>query len=274
LENGEIFEEDVTREFGSEKNKLVIQPLGIIVLEFLDKHFLSLFAYDYTKELEDDLDKISKGEKDWTSLCYSCNSQLDKLIQGLKDETKMEIQIDDTHSYMIGKYGPVIKQVENINGKEEITFKPIKKDIDIQQIKEGELTVDEIIDTNVKRKQCILGKHGGQDVILHRGKYGLYMTWGENSKQLKDLGNRPIENVSFDEVKQYLEEGSNFIREISASLSIRKSAKGEYLFYKNAKMKKPQFFPLTTFYKETKEDYKTCDLTILKNWIKTTHEIF
>jgi DNA topoisomerase-1 len=273
LVDGEIFEEDVSREFGNEKTKLVIQPLGIIVLEFLDKHFLSLFNYDYTKELEDDLDKISKGEKDWTSICDNCNSQLDKLIQGLKDETKMEIQIDDTHTYMIGKYGPVIKQVENINGKEEITFKPIKKDIDIQQIKEGELTVDEMIDTTVKRKQIILGKHDGQDVILHKGKYGLYMTWGENSKQLKDLGNRPVENVTFDEIKQYLEEGSNFIREISASLSIRKSAKGEYLFYKNAKMKKPQFFPLTTFYKETKEDYKTCDLSILKTWIKNTHQI-
>ena len=48
LENGEIFELETKREFGNEKSKLVIQPLGTIVMEFLDKHFTSLFNYQYT----------------------------------------------------------------------------------------------------------------------------------------------------------------------------------------------------------------------------------
>ena len=39
LENDEISEIEATREFGNEKNKLVLQPLGKIVMEFLDKHF-------------------------------------------------------------------------------------------------------------------------------------------------------------------------------------------------------------------------------------------
>jgi hypothetical protein len=59
LENGEIFELQTQREFGGEKNKLVIQSVGIIVNDFLYKHFPNLFDYDYTMQMENELDKIS-----------------------------------------------------------------------------------------------------------------------------------------------------------------------------------------------------------------------
>ena len=54
LENDEIFEIESKREFGNEKGKLVIQQLGIIVMDFLNKYFDSLFEYNYTKQMEDD----------------------------------------------------------------------------------------------------------------------------------------------------------------------------------------------------------------------------
>lgn len=274
LENGEMFEIETKREFGNEKSKLVIQPLGIIVMEFLDKHFSDLFNYDYTREMEDELDKISKGSTIWYNLCDVCNKQIDKLVDNLKDETKIEMKLDNNNTYLVGKYGPVIKCVEEVDGKEEITFKPIKKDIDIHKIENGDYTIDEIIDTNKTAKsQYILGQHNGKDVILKKGKFGLYITWGENSKTLKELGNRPIENITFDEVKQYLEEGSNLIREVNSSISIRKGPKGDYIFYKNTKMKKPKFFDLKNFYNDVKEDYKICDITILKSWINDKYNI-
>ena len=43
-ESKDIFEIETKREFGNEKGKLVIQPLGIIVIEFLIKKFDILFA--------------------------------------------------------------------------------------------------------------------------------------------------------------------------------------------------------------------------------------
>ena len=274
LENEEIFEILSKREFGNEKNKLVIQPLGIIVMEFLDKHFSNLFNYDYTKEMEDELDKISKGETIWHNLCDTCNKQIDQSVDGLKDETKIEVKIDENNTYLVGKYGPVIKCVEEVDGKEEITFKSIKKDMDIHKIENGEYNIEEIVDTTKKTKsQYILGNHNGKDVILKKGKFGLYITWGENTKNLKEFGNRPIENITFDEVQKYLEEGSNLVREVSANISIRKGPKGDYIFYKTAKMKKPQFFDLKNFYVDVKEDYKICNITILKSWLKDKYNI-
>jgi DNA topoisomerase-1 len=274
LDNGEIFEIETKREFGNEKGKLILQPLGRIVMEFLEKHFNDLFNYDYTSVMENSLDKIAKGQTIWYELCGSCNKEIDNLVDGLKDETKIEIKLDDNNTYMIGKYGPVIKCVEQIEGKEEITFKSIKKDIDIKSLEKDSYTVEELVDTNKTAKsQYILGQHNGKDVILKKGKFGLYISWDKNSKNLKELGNRPIENITFDEVKKYLEEGSNLIREINASLSIRKGAKGDYLFYKTTKMKKPVFHDIKGFTNEVKEDYKICDITILKSWIKDKYNV-
>ena len=82
-----------------------------------------------------------------------------------------------------------------------------------------------------------------------------------------------MENVTFQEVKDILERGSNVVREINSSASIRKGQKGDYLFYKTTKMKKPQFYDIKKFISETSKDYKICDLTILKSWIETKYNI-
>ena len=48
----EIIEEEVERELGGEKGKLVIKPMGIMVMEFLLEYYERLFCYDYTKKLD------------------------------------------------------------------------------------------------------------------------------------------------------------------------------------------------------------------------------
>ena len=272
LENGEIFEIESKREFGNEKNKLVLQQLGVIVMDFLEKNFNDLFNYNYTKQMEDDLDKISQGSKIWYELCRDCNEQISILINKLKDEpnTKLEIKIDENNSYVIGKYGPVIKSSTVVDGKNSTIFNKIIKDIDIHKLENGEYKLEDIVDTNHIRSEYNLGKYQGHDVILKKGKFGLYISWDKNSKTLKELGNQPIESITFKDIEKYLDEGSNIIREISDNITIRKSAKGEYIFYKSAKMKKPVFYNFKGF----EEDYKRCDINILKNWLKETYKIF
>ena len=274
LENNEISEIETKREFGNEKSKLVIQPLGIIVMEFLEKHFNSLFEYSYTCEMEKVLDKIAKGEYIWHNLCNTCNKQIDTIIDNMSMENKIEYKIDDNNTYIIGKYGPVIKHVEEVDGKESVQFKPIRKDVDIKSLEKGEFKAEDIIDNSkIVKTQYVLGQYEGVPVYLKKGKFGLYISWGENSKTLKELGNRPIENITFDEVKVFLEEGSNLVREISTNVSIRRGPKGDYIFYKGARMKKPQFYDIKAFANETKENYKICDINILKLWIKEKYNI-
>jgi DNA topoisomerase-1 len=223
--------------------------------------------------MEDMLDKISKGSYVWHELCKSCNQEIDQLIEIMGPQAKMEIKIDDQHTYMVGKYGPVLKCTEVVeDGKEKITFKPVKKDVDISL---SECKIEDIIDTKkmTTKSSYILGQHQGHDVILKKGKFGLYITWGQNTKNLKSLGNRPMENITFEEVEPYLQEGSPLIREINKHLSIRKGPNGDYLFYKTPRMKKPTFYEIKSFIKETGEDYKKCNMNILKSWLDEKYDL-
>ena len=43
----------------------------------------------------------------------NCNQSMENLISNLRGKAKVEFKIDDNHTYMVGKYGPVIKCVEN-----------------------------------------------------------------------------------------------------------------------------------------------------------------
>ena len=120
----------------------------------------------------------------------------------------------------------------------------------VEVIVSGVCGAVEIVETSKSQNtQYILGQYQGKDVILRKGKFGLYISWDKNSKTLKELGNQPIESITFKDVEKYLDEGSNIIREISDNITVRKSAKGEYIFYKTAKMKKPVFYNFKGFTK-------------------------
>ena len=81
----------------------------------------------------------------------------------------------------------------------------------------------------------------------------------------KDIQNKIIskKGISIEE-KRETSDNSKIIRTINISLSIRKSKRGDYLYYKTSKMKKPKFYSLDDF----KEDYKTCSLDSLLKWSK------
>jgi DNA topoisomerase-1 len=164
----ELTEVDNMRVFGNEKNKLVIQPTGVIVYEFLEKHFDALFNYDYTKNMEDNLDKISKGKRVWHTLCDECNNQIKESSKDIVS-TRETYKIDKNHVYMIGRYGPVIKYEKD----GETSFKAVKKDLDIEKLKKGEYKLKDVLDTSNgnSNKKC-LGEFKGNDVYVMKGKYG------------------------------------------------------------------------------------------------------
>jgi DNA topoisomerase-1 len=111
LGNKKIESKTEVREIGGETRKLVIQPLGIVVIEFLLAHFAPLFEYEFTKDMENQLDEIATDGMVWHELCYKCWFDVAAQLQELKTlgVVKEEIHIDDRHSYIQGKNGPVIR---------------------------------------------------------------------------------------------------------------------------------------------------------------------
>ena len=260
------------REFGNEKHKLVIQPLGIIVIEFLIEKFNKFFNYEYTKEMEDDLDKIANGIIDWHTLCTTCNNNLNDITNNSKDFHKFSIHIDDKHTLIIGKYGPVVKYDDKTN----VSFIPVRKNLDLEQLKHETITLSDVIETNVIDKESI-GKYKGKDLYIKKGKYGLYAQWGNETKSIKEeFGSCEITEIQYIDVIRYLDKDmldpskpTGFVRDINKNISIRTGKYGDYIFYKRPRIKKPEFYKLNGF----NGDYKKCDKDLLLNWIKLTYKI-
>jgi DNA topoisomerase I len=279
MEDSEIKEESSEKEFGNEKNKLVITQTGIIVLEFLIKYFNDLFDYDYTKMMENELDIIAKGAKPYYILCDQCN----KFIEELSDKNnlinrsstsnnieKLNIKIDSKHTYLIGKNGPTIKYTKE-DGK--AGFYGVKKDICMEKLKNGEYKLEDIMESKEDNNK-LLGEYKGKSLYLKNGKFGYYLECGELKKTLKSVKiNVPLKNIGLEDAISILENVSSndnsLIRKIDDSLAIRSGKFGDYIFYKTEKMKKPQFLKLYSF----NDDYKNCSIQNIRSWIKEKYQI-
>jgi DNA topoisomerase-1 len=266
------------RVFGNEKNKLVIQPIGILSIEFLINNFNILFSYDYTKNMEDELDIISSRDVQWYEICRTCYNEIKNLSKVISKVEKQTYKIDEIYSLVFQQYGPVLKKT-NADGVTE--YKNVKKDIkiDLEKLKNGNYTISELIEIENNN----LGKYLENDVYLKNGKYGPYIEWGEQKESIKTL-NKPLNEITLEDVIPFIEKeennengtrlpppppNKNILRVVSSNISIRKGKFGVYIYYKTDKMKVPQFFKMTGF----KGGFAVCDINELKEWIKNTHNI-
>ena len=254
-------------------------------MDFLDAHIDSLFDYEYTKIMEEKLDQICLGKLDWLIVCQDCLNDIQEQLSIFKKERNNErkeqnkdkagsIKIDKDNVFIIGKNGPVIKSKDE-DGK--VIFKSVKPDLDFSLLKEGKYNLEEIVQDKDKdnlNKDQIIGQYKDQDVIIKKGKYGLYATLKDTKENisLSKLGNRPIDNIKWQEVLLELEKerkpSSSLIKEpvrkINENASIRNGQYGDYIFYKTEKMKTPKFIKLQGF----KGDYRTGPVSLLEQWIK------
>ena len=298
LDGGILSQTAEEREFGNEKNRLVIQPLGNMVLEFLCTHFAELFDYDYTKRMEQQLDQVSSGEKRWSDVCADGLSCVSRLLGQLeaKGLAKCAIPLGDgAHEFIMGKYGPLVRNCA------DKTIQPVRKDVvvDYAKLQRGEYRLADLVKTNAtnatnatnnptEKTLCkLLGKHNGVDLFLRTGRYGPYLTWGDKKQSLPHLKNGECNDnvdsipITYDEAIRCINNATNapstnapsqtgtnpaVLREINAHASVRNGQYGAYIYYKNPKMKAPAFVSLRGF----KEDWKTCDLQLLDAWTTTT----
>ena len=270
----EISELHEKKVFGSEKDKLIIQPLGVIVMEFLEKHFTEIIQYDYTKNMENLLDDVSKGNYTWYDICAACYKELNDLIDNIDDGVqRQQIKIDDKHVFMIAKFGPVIKCTQD----GEITFKKARTDLDMDKLQRNKYTLEEIIDTSVKSGRK-LGTYNKEDVYLKKGKFGLYIEYGSTKKSLKFVDKEEHE-ITINDVISHIEKPKDVIRKLSDICSIRNGKFGPYIFYKDKKATKPKFLSLNGFksangqteLEGVMEDFS--DDEELVSWIKKKHGI-
>jgi len=291
LENQVLTSHKINKVFGNEKNKLVIQPLGILTVEFLISSFSSLFEYEYTKHMEDALDTISNNEnpeEPWFNICIKCHHEIKRLSKTMNSVEKKTFKINDEYVLVFAKNGPVLIKTSE-NGTTE--FVSVSKDIQINldRLGRNEYTIQDLVET----KQIVLGKYNDNDVLLKNGKYGPYIEWTATDKgtDKEDKTNimrtsakniqKPFQNIELNDVLHIITSSDSDVRAppnapnksilriIDENTSIRKGKFGAYIYYKTEHMKSPQFFNMSKF----KHGFAVCDIQLIKDWLKTVHNI-
>lgn len=254
---------------GQEHNKLCIEPVGIMILEFLVKHFDGLFSYDYTKSMEDQLTSEEMSEP-WYKICKECNTEIKKLIKDATENlAKESFALADTDEYRVvfNKYGAVLRRKNPENDEEYLA---IRKGIqlDLEKLRGGKYSLAELL----PNKDLTYGDYEGEEIIIKSGPYGEYIMCGEHKISMKDFpeGKEKTRTTIIEHIvsktSQSEEVDENILMKISDCASLRKGKYGAYVYYKTEKMKKPEFFNIKK-YKGAMEKES------LKAWLKETYRI-
>jgi DNA topoisomerase-1 len=270
LQNNEIERTEKEKTFGNEKNKLVIQPVGILTIEFLIAHFDELFSYEYTNQMEMKLDIISKPhipgalQSQWFDICNECYNEIKKQSREIKIE-KQQYKIDEEYELVFQQFGPVLrKRLED--GTFE--YKSIKKDItlDLEKAKRGEYTMEDLME----QSQISLGNYKDLPVILKNGRYGPYIEWSDKKESVKQI-EKGFSQITLEDVLSILDPENNPNKDITYSNEVRSISTNKNILriINTETMSSAKFYNLNHFNKP----YLTCDLQVLKDWIKEKHGI-
>mgnify|MGYP006272271357 CR=1 FL=1 len=179
------------------KGKFYPTTLGIMVNDFLVDHFPNLINIDFTAEMEEGLDAISKGEKNWKEYLqefwHRFEPELEELENEEVDKTKYQIKTDvecsECGAEMVLKEGKTGKFLGCSNYPEckNTVNIPDGVRIDSRQIKDNYLEVKERIEE--KRKEAEEKKNNiietdytcsnGNTMVIREGKQGKFLGCSE-----------------------------------------------------------------------------------------------
>ena len=111
----------------------------------------------------------------------------------------------------------------------------------------GGYTVDELLDTKPTFAERRLGYIKNQDVILKKGRYGLYIACGKKNYSVKGI-KKSNHAIKLEDVLDILlgkkSSGSTILLTLHEHASVRSGKYGPYIYYKTSTMKKPRFLKL------------------------------
>ena len=174
------------REYVKLQNKsFVPTEIGYEVKTQLDKFFPNIMNIKFTAKLEDELDEVDSGDKNWIDLLKVFYTELQKYEEKCKSVVKEELEklvvsdvLDKNEKPMImkiGRFGRYLAS-QDTESKENISLKGI--DISLEDIKKGKIFVKKQIEELSKKKEgqktdIILDN--GSRLLLKYGRFGAYL---------------------------------------------------------------------------------------------------
>lgn len=191
-----------------EQKRFTPTDTGRIVNNFLTKHFAKYVDYDFTANLEDQLDAISRGEENWVDTLNGFWSPFIKTVQE-KDKTitradAMQENILGTDpktgkpvSARMGRYGPFI-QIGTREDEEKPKFASIPPSLKIHNI-----TLEQALEL-CKLPRELGVNDAGEKITIGIGRYGPYVKHGS---KYTSLGEDDPLTVTLDRALEIVKEG-------------------------------------------------------------------
>jgi DNA topoisomerase-1 len=161
---------------------------GRVVNKFLTKHFEKYIDYDFTANLEDDLDAVSRGEKNWVPLLDEFWKPFKNTVDSKekdtgRDDLFRQLGVDKETgkpiSVRVGQYGAFV-QIGTRDDEEKPKFAGLRPGQKMNQI-----TLEEAIQLfDLPRN---LGETPeGEKVRANIGRFGPYIQYGSKYVSLKE----------------------------------------------------------------------------------------
>ncbi|MGM9793244.1 MAG: type I DNA topoisomerase [Candidatus Cryptobacteroides sp.] len=183
MKNGIITESMKAEPVGAEKGKLLPQEIGMIVTDYLVKNFGNIMDYDFTANVENDFDKVAKGQLRWNKLIADFYAPFHKKVEDVLESREYgsrvsrELGKDPSDGQPIvakfGQYGPYIQKGEGENRQ----FAHLAPGQLIESI-----TLEEALRLFLLPRK--VGSYNGIDIIATKGKFGPYLKYGDKNTSL------------------------------------------------------------------------------------------
>ncbi len=205
LKNGKIKTSNKTETVGAEKNRLLPQDIGMIVTDYLVKHFEGILDYGFTANVEKDFDQIAEGELIWNNVIKDFYGPFHTTVQDTLSNKEYsnvsrEIGIDPKDGQPLvakfGQYGPYVQKGDGDN-KQYASLAP-------GQLIES-ITLEEALKLFELPRN--VGQYNGIDIICTKGRFGPYIKYGDKNVSLP-RGTDPLK-VDFDTCVKLVEDSLN-----------------------------------------------------------------
>lgn len=199
------------RTITSEKSRLVPTDIGIEINNYMLKNFPLIVDVNFTSTIENELDLIANGDKEFLNVMNKFYKNFEKMIneaklKQTKNKKKLEtyeksFDINNKEIILrIAKYGPVI-QYELNNKKNYISL--------IAFLKNTNKTIEEVNINDVKLLISLplkIGKKDNKDVELLYGRYGFYLKNDNKTASVFKQYNQLVINYQFSEIMKLINE--------------------------------------------------------------------